>query len=73
MDKSITESILAVCTALNKHNVEYLIIGGTAVALHGYFRWSYDQAGVHAESTILVFGITPLIIIISNFLIPWNS
>ena len=49
MDKSITDSILEVCTALNKHNVQYLIVGGTAVALHGYFRWSYNQAGILTE------------------------
>ena len=45
MDKSITDSILGVCTALNKHKVQYLIVGGTAVALHGYFRWSHNQSG----------------------------
>lgn len=49
MDNSIAESILKVCTTLNKHSVEYLIVGGTAVALHGYFRWSYNQAGRLAE------------------------
>lgn len=49
MDKSVTESILAVCNALNKHNVEYMIVGGTAVALHGYFRWSYEGPGNKAE------------------------
>lgn len=49
MDNSITESILKVCSTLNKHNVEYLIVGGTAVALHGYFRWSYNHAGTLAE------------------------
>lgn len=49
MEKSIADNILSVCTALNKHNVQYLIVGGTAVALHGYFRWSYNQAGVPSE------------------------
>ena len=49
MDNSITESILQVCKTLNKHSVEYLIVGGTAVALHGYFRWSYNHAGTLAE------------------------
>jgi hypothetical protein len=49
VDKSITEYILQVCTTLNKHSVEYLIVGGTAVALHGYFRWSVSHAGTAAE------------------------
>ena len=49
MDKNITDSILGVCTALNKHQVQYLIVGGTAVALHGYFRWSNNQAGKFTE------------------------
>ncbi len=49
MDKSITDSILEVCTALNKHKVQYLIVGGTAVALHGYFRWSQNPTGTFTE------------------------
>ena len=49
MDKSITDSILGVCTILKKHDVQYLIVGGTAVALHGYFRWSYNEAGKLTE------------------------
>ena len=48
MDNSITTNILKVCTTLNKHNVEYLIVGGTAVAFHGYFRWSNDHSGAPA-------------------------
>lgn len=48
-DESITESILKVCAALIKHHVEYLIVGGTAVALYGYFRWSHNQTGTVAE------------------------
>ena len=49
MDQSISECILAVCTSLNNNKVEYLIVGGTAVALHGYFRWSYSLNGIPAE------------------------
>ena len=49
MNKNIAENILMVCNALTKYSVEYLIVGGTAVAVHGYFRWSYDQAGSLAE------------------------
>ena len=46
MDQNITENILKVCNALSKHSVEYLSVGGTAVALHGYFRWSLNQASL---------------------------
>ena len=30
---------------LNEHGVEYLAVGGTAVALHGYYRLSTNPAG----------------------------
>lgn len=33
------------CYALNKHEVEYILIGGTAVAFYGYQRPSGGQAG----------------------------
>jgi len=42
---SLIQSVLKVCTILNTHSVEYLIVGGTAVALHGYIRESYDPSG----------------------------
>jgi hypothetical protein len=45
MNSSLAEVIVRICSMLNKHDVQYLIIGGTAVALHGYFRYSINQAG----------------------------
>lgn len=45
MEKSLTDHILDVCKALNKNTVQYLIVGGTAVAFHGYFRWSSNSSG----------------------------
>ena len=45
MHKNIGDSILKICSILIKNNVEYLIVGGTAVALYGYFRWSLDATG----------------------------
>lgn len=45
MEKSLTNHILDVCKALNKNKVQYLIVGGTAVAFHGYFRWSHNASG----------------------------
>ncbi len=49
MEKSLTDEILDVCKILNKNAVEYLIVGGTAVAFHGYFRWSQNSSGTAAE------------------------
>jgi len=49
VDKSLTDQILHVCKILNKNNVQYLIVGGTAVAFHGYFRWSQNSSGIPAE------------------------
>ncbi len=49
MHKTVGESILTVCNALKKFQVEYLIAGGTAVAMYGYFRWSHKPSGEVAE------------------------
>jgi len=45
MENSLASSILRVCRVLNKCSVQYLLVGGTAVALHGYFRYSVNAAG----------------------------
>ena len=49
MERDITKYILDVCKALNEQEVQYLIVGGTAVAFHGYFRWSYNSSGKPAD------------------------
>lgn len=33
------------CDVFNKNSVEYMIVGGTAVALHGYYRQSKSPKG----------------------------
>lgn len=48
-----------VCKTLNKRSVEYLIVGGTAVALHGYYRLSRNDAGQVAEKHDLDFWYNP--------------
>lgn len=48
MEKSSIECAEKVCSILNKHSVEYLIVGGTAVALHGYYRSSSTPSGAPA-------------------------
>lgn len=49
MEQNLTDEILRICQILNKNGVQYLIVGGTAVAYHGYFRWSQNHAGTPAE------------------------
>lgn len=49
MEKNLTNEILRICQILNKNDVQYLIVGGTAVAFHGYFRWSQIASGAPTE------------------------
>lgn len=55
MESGLTDNILTVCRTLNKFSVEYLIVGGAAVALHGYHRYSTNVAGEIAEKPDLDF------------------
>ena len=59
MESSLTDSILTVCRTLHKFSVEYIIVGGTAVALHGYYRHSINVAGEIAEKPDLDFWYNP--------------
>lgn len=59
MESSLTDSILTVCRTLNKFSVEYIVVGGTAVALHGYYRHSMNVAGEIAEKPDLDFWYNP--------------
>lgn len=49
MQDNLRVSLLLVCRLLEKHKVSYLLIGGTAVALNGYFRHSVDKDGELTE------------------------
>lgn len=49
MDYKLQEIIFQICQTLNENNVQYLIIGGSAVALHGYFRMSRGPSGEPIE------------------------
>ena len=40
MENSLVKSVLEICKMLNQYGVEYLIVGGTAVGFHGYYRGS---------------------------------
>ncbi len=59
MENSLADAILHVCKILNKHSIQYLLVGGAAVALHGYFRQSLDSTGVVAEKPDLDFWYNP--------------
>lgn len=45
MEDDLRSSLLAICKLLEKYEVSYILIGGTAVALHGYYRISLDNRG----------------------------
>ncbi len=45
MQSSFIQHILKVCKTLNDFSVQYLIIGGTAVAFHGHYRDTTDSMG----------------------------
>jgi predicted nucleotidyltransferase len=48
-NNQLLESITRVCQALNQHEVDYLLVGGSAVAYYGYFRHSITMAGMPAD------------------------
>ncbi len=59
MENNIGESILSVCRLLNKYSVQYIIVGGAAVALHGYFRHSMNSTGGVADKPDLDIWYNP--------------
>jgi hypothetical protein len=44
-NEQLKKSLLAVCKLLKIHNVSYMLVGGAAVALNGYFRNSISNTG----------------------------
>ncbi len=59
MDDNLSNNIFAVCKVLNKHSVQYIIVGGAAVALHGYFRKSFNSSGSFVDKLDLDFWYNP--------------
>ena len=70
MESNLADSILKVCSVLNKHFVQYIIVGGTAVALHGYYRHSINLKGVIADKPDLDFWYHPTY---ENYFKPLNA
>lgn len=56
---NLANSILKVCGPLNKHHVQYMVVGGSAVAFHGYDRQSMSMSGVLADKPDLDFWYNP--------------
>ena len=48
-NNNLHDNLLSVCALLDKHHIQYLVVGGAAVALHGYFRMSITSTGDYAE------------------------
>lgn len=59
MDNNLISALITVCSVLNKHAIDYLIVGGTAVALHGYFRHSIASNGVVSDKIDLDIWYNP--------------
>lgn len=38
MEEAFVDQIVHICSILEKHSVQYMLVGGTAVAFHGYYR-----------------------------------
>jgi hypothetical protein len=55
----ILENLQAICQILNEHAIEYLVIGGAAVALHGHERLSKDPSGKDTNVDDLDFWYNP--------------
>ncbi|RAJ90013.1 hypothetical protein LX87_05579 [Larkinella arboricola] len=48
-----------ICNVFNRNSVEYLVVGGTAVALHGYYRKSINKGGQVVDKPDLDFWYNP--------------
>ncbi|MCD6012141.1 MAG: hypothetical protein K0Q79_2003 [Flavipsychrobacter sp.] len=59
MDSNLSENLSGICKVLLKNNVDYLIVGGMAVALHGYFRVSITSLGIPTEKPDFDFWYNP--------------
>ena len=59
MENSLADGIISVCRVLNKHLIQYILVGGAAVALHGYVRQSMNSTGTVADKPDLDFWYNP--------------
>ena len=59
MDSNVQDNLLVVCRLLEKYKIEYLTVGGTAVAFYGYHRISVSSMGIPSEMPDLDFWYNP--------------
>jgi hypothetical protein len=59
MDSNLANCLLKICEVFNKHDLKCMIVGGTAVALHGYFRHSMNISGEIADKPDIDFWFNP--------------
>ena len=59
MNDNLINSIVVVCNILNKYSVQYIIVGGAAVALHGHFRYSVNATGIISDKLDLDLWYNP--------------
>lgn len=59
MEDNFIANVLKVCEVLKKHNVEYLIVGGTALAFYGHYRISRMPNGLPADKHDFDFWYNP--------------
>ena len=59
MENNIGNVLIKIGQLLKKHDVEYIIVGGTAVALHGYYRHSVTLSGEITEKPDLDIWFNP--------------
>lgn len=61
INNSIREVLQKICAALNKYNVDYMIVGGVAVGFYGYQRLSGISIAKSEMKTDLDFWYNPTI------------
>jgi hypothetical protein len=49
MEEDLKNNLMTICRLLEKYNVLYMFIGGTAVALNGFYRLSLNNEGELTE------------------------
>jgi hypothetical protein len=59
VSNTILQNLRVVCQVLNENGVEYVTVGGAAVALHGHARLSKDSSGRDAKVDDLDFRYNP--------------
>lgn len=73
MQNNFLQRILEVCKALNDYSVQYLIIGGTAVGFHGYYRDTTDNTGQPLSKHDFDFWFNPTLENYYNILVAVKS